>query len=474
MTTVKSSLSDDLTYEYICPDYRAYLSATESSGDPVFFTIAMQDELWCAAMNMELRALEENKTWILTTLPLGKKAIGCKWIFCKKFKSDGSVDKLKAWLVTQGYSPQFGVDYDETFAPVSKMTTVRTLLIVAAIKQWCVNQMDVSNAFLHGDLQEEVYMTLPQGYTGYGCQITPLSAGTGGVLKPRTGDMVCKSVKSLYGLKQAPRQWFAKLTSALLAYGFQQSKVDYTLFTKSCQNGDFLAILIYVDDMILAATNETVLTELKKYLHTKFHMKDLGVLSYFLGLEITPSPKGFFLCQKKYIQDMLFEMHMEHSKPHQLPMGSHIKLTNFVRKKLTSPDVFRRLVGKLIYLTITRLDISFAVQVLSQFMHEPTEDHLAAAKHVLRYFRSTPDQDILLSASSAPSLTGFCYSDWGSCCDSRKSTTGFSILLGSSPISWKAKKQSVVACSSAEAEYRARPLLVVKLFGFWLYFRILA
>ena len=298
-------------------------------------------------------------------------------------------------------------------------------------------------------------MTLPQGYTGFGCKITPHRARTGGVIRPQTGDLVCKLIKSLYGLKQAPRQWFTKLTAVLLAYGFHQSKADYTLFTKNYENGDFLALLIYVDDMILAASNETVLAELKYYLHSKFHMKDLGVLSYFLGLEITSSPKGFFLCQKKYIQDLLTEMHMNQSKPLQLPMGSHVKLTNFAGKKLSSPDVFRRLVGKLIYLTITRPDISFAVQVLSQFMHAPTEDHMAAAKHVLRYLRSTPDLGILLSANSSPTLTGYCDSDWGSCCDSRKSTTGFCILLGSAPVSWKVKKQTVVARSSAEAEYRA-------------------
>ena len=364
------------------------------------------------------------------------------------------MDKLKARLVAQGFSQQFGIDYDETFAPVAKMTTVRTLLSVAAIKHWCINQMDVSNAFLHGALQEEVYMALPQGYTSYGCQITPCTA-TGGVIRPKPGDMVCKLVKSLYGLKQAPRQWFSKLTSALLAYGFQQSKADYTLFTKHCDNGDFLVILIYVDDMILAATNEAAMTTLKQYLHSKFHMKDLGVLSYFLGLEISSSPTGFFLCQRKYIQDLLSDMHMEHSKPLQLPMGSHIKLTQFAGKPLTSPDVFRRLIGKLIYLTVTRPDIAFAVQILSQFMHAPTEDHLATAKHVLRYLRSTVDLGISLSASSASSLTGYCDSDWGSCCDTRKSTTGFCILLGSSPISWKVKKQSVVARSTAEAEYRA-------------------
>jgi len=365
MTAVQTSYSDDLPYESICPEYSAYLAATARSGDPSSFATAVKEELWCDAMNMELRALEDNKTWLLTPLPLGKKAIGCKWIFRTKFKSDGSVDKLKARLVAQGYSQQFGIDYDETFAPVAKMTTVRTLLTVAAIKQWCVNQMDVSNAFLHGDLQEEVYMALPQGYTSYGCKITPQYAETEGVIRPKPGDMVCKLVKALYGLKQAPRQWFTKLTSALLAYGFQQSKADYTLFTKNCKNGDFLVILIYVDDMILAATNEGAMVKLKTYLHSKFHMKDMGVLSYFLGLEITSSSTGFFLCQRKYIQDLLVDMHMEYSKPLQLPLGSHIKLTQFAGKPLSSPDIFRRLVGKLIYLTITRPDIAFAVQVLS-------------------------------------------------------------------------------------------------------------
>ena len=148
-------------------------------------------------------------------------------------------------------------------------------------------------------------------------------------------------------------------------------------------------------------------------------------------------------------------MHVLHSKPPQLPMGPHVKLTNFVGRKLNSPDVFRRPVGKLIYLTITRPDISFAVQVLSQFMHEHTEEHLVTAKHVLRYLRGTPRQGILPSSFANLSLTGFCDSNWSSCCDSEKSTTGFCILLGSSPISWKVKKKTVVGCLSVEAEDRA-------------------
>jgi len=455
MNTIRSPCSDDFTHEYLNPDFRVYLAATAHFADPVYFHTAVQDPKWCHAMNLELQALEHNHTWDITSLPPGKKAIGCRWIYRTKFKSDGSVDKFKARLVAQGYSQQFGIDYDETFAPVAKMTTVRTVLAVAAVKHWHVSQLDVSNAFLHGELQEEIYMALPLGYTHYGCKITPSDSVPGGVHKPTTGEKVCKLLKALYGLKQAPRQWFTKLTSSLKAYGFQQSRADYTLFTKLCATGDFLTVLIYVDDMILTASSTNALAELKTYLQSQFHMKDLGSLTYFLGLEVTSSSKGFFLCQKKYTQDLLQEMHMLHSKPLSLPMGSHVKLTKYEGRKLHSPDTYRRLVGKLIYLTITRPDISFAVQVLSQFMHEPTETHMAAAKHVLRYLNATPAQGILLSSCSSLSLSGYCDSDWGSCCDSRKSTTGFCVLLGASPISWKVKKQSVVARSSAEAEYRA-------------------
>ena len=163
MTTIGSPLSDDLSLEFVNPDYRVYMTATSHSTDPLHFHIAVQDEKWCHAMNLELQALENNHTWVITPLPPGKKAIGCKWIYRTKYKSDGSLDKYKARLVAQGYSQQFGIDYDETFAPVAKMTTVRALLAVAAVKKWYVHQMDVSNAFLHGDLQEEVYMMLPQG-----------------------------------------------------------------------------------------------------------------------------------------------------------------------------------------------------------------------------------------------------------------------------------------------------------------------
>ncbi|GKD78191.1 cysteine-rich receptor-like protein kinase 8 [Tanacetum coccineum] len=202
-------------------------------------------------------------------------AIACHWIYKTKLKADGSLERKKARLVIIGNRQRKGVDYGETFAPVAKMVTVKALLVVAAMKGWDLCQMDVSNAFLHGDLFEEVYMQMPQGYVGQGENVQDKTSST----------LVCKLKKSLYGLKQAPRQWFAKLSSALLSFGFVQSKADYSLFTKS-DKSSFTAILVYVDDLLIIGSSPSEIQSLKSQLSSHFHMKDLGELSYFLGLEI--------------------------------------------------------------------------------------------------------------------------------------------------------------------------------------------
>ena len=269
--------------------------------DPAAFQEAIQDPKWYEAINLELRALEANGTWVLTDLPPGSKAIGCKWIFKTKFHSDGTLDKYRARFVVQGYRQRAGIDFSGTFAPAAKMTTVRTLLAVVAIKGWHTCQMDVSNAFLHGDLYEEVYMHLPQGYTSSCCVISPLSHKI--VSVPGSGKM-CKLVKSLYGLKRAPRQWFAKLSTALVSFGFVQSKADYSLFTKQVQ-GKFTAILANVDDMVVIGNEPQEILKLKHQLSSQFHMKDLGDLRYFLGLEIVRTSQDLFVSQKMYVQDLI-------------------------------------------------------------------------------------------------------------------------------------------------------------------------
>jgi len=255
-------------------------------------------------MQKEIQALEDNGTWEISDLPPGKKALGCKWVFKIKYNSDGSVERYKARLAILDNHQVEGIDFTETFAPVAKMVTVRVFLAVAAARQWELHQMDVHNAFLHGDLQEEVYMKMPPGF-----QVT----------SPKK---VCHLRKSLYGLKQAPRCWFAKLSKALQEYGFRQSYSDYSLFTLHHEDIR-LNVLVYVDDLIISGNDHEAIVKFKTYLSECFHMKDLGTLKYFLGIEVARNPEGIFLCQRKYALDILSEVGLLGAKPASIPVEQH-------------------------------------------------------------------------------------------------------------------------------------------------------
>ena len=316
----------------------------------------------------------------------------------------------------------------------------------------------MKNAFLHGELDEIVYMKLPPGYEGQGFRFDIHAEGEnlGSSIQP---GKVCRLLKSLYGLKQAPRQWFAKLSSVLKGNGFTQSKTDYSLFTKH-QNGSFVAILAYVDDLILTGNDLNLIKAEKLRLSLEFKMKDLGELRYFLGIEVDRSSAGIFLSQRKYIDDILKQYNMKGCRPLKLPMDTHTKLLSNAGDTLSHPEIYQKLIGKLIYLTLTRPDISYTVHVLSQFMQQPTSVHLQAAKRVLRYLVGSPKQGIFLASNSAAKLQAYCDSDWAGCPNTRRSTSGYCLLLGHSPIAWKSKKQSVVARSTAKAEYRSMAMTV--------------
>lgn len=439
---------------YVTPDFKCFLAAISNNTDPTCFKEAVKHTHWQAAMNEELSALEENDTWDIVPLPSDKIAIGCKWLFKTKYNPDGSIDRHKARLVILGCRQKYGIDYMETFAPVAKMATVRALFAVVAMKGWPLFQLDVKNAFLHGELEDVVYMKLPEGYSGLGSRISTAMEASKNI---NLSNLVCKLKKALYGLKQAPRLWFLKLSLTLKDIGYIQSKSDYSLFTYT-SGEDLTIILIYVDDILITGNSEMSISSLKSVLFQQFHMKDMGPASYFLGLEITRNETGIFVSQSKYTEDLLKEFGMANSTPLKLPMDVHLKLTADKGDPLPNPHQYQRLLGKLIYLTVTRPDLTYAVHILTQFMHRPTNVHMQSAKRILRYLKGSTGQGILFAASSRAQLTAYCDSDWASCPFSRKSTSGFCILFGESPVSWKTKKQTVVARSSAEAEYRAMAL----------------
>nr|KYP52516.1 Retrovirus-related Pol polyprotein from transposon TNT 1-94 [Cajanus cajan] len=265
---------------------------------------------------------------------------------------------------------------------------------------------------------------------------------------------VFKLKKSIYGLKQASRSSFNKFSTTLLSHGYKQSKFDYSLFTKGT-NSNFIALLVYVDDIVIASPSNDVISHTKIILQKYFRLKDLGDLKFFLGLELSKSKEGIFMCQRHYTMSILEDCGMLGCKPSSIPMESNLKLTTESGTKLLDPEKYRRLIGRLLYLTISRPDICFTVHKLSQFVSNPYTDHMNATNMLLRYLKHTAGQGILFKANSDTRLHAYVDADWGSCQDSRKSTTGFCVFLGNSLVSWKSKRQQTVSKSSAEAEYRA-------------------
>jgi hypothetical protein len=294
----------------------------------------------------------------------------------------------------------------------------------------------VNNAFLHGDLQEDVYMKIPEGVT---CT---------------KSNMVCKLQKSLYGLKQASRKWYEKLTALLVREGYTQSTSDYSLFTLQ-RDHQFTALLVYVDDIILAGNSMAEFDRIKAVLDTAFKIKNLGQLKYFLGLEVAHSKEGITISQRKYCLDLLKDSGLLGCKPANTPLDTSIKLHSSSGTPYTDVSTYRRMVGKLLYLNTTRPDIAFATQQLSQFMHAPTTIHFNAACRVMRYLKNNPGQGLFFSRDSEMQLMGYSDADWAGCVDTRKSISGYCFFIGKSLNSWRAKKQANVSKSSSEAEYIA-------------------
>ncbi|PKU60143.1 Retrovirus-related Pol polyprotein from transposon TNT 1-94 [Dendrobium catenatum] len=404
--------------------------------DPTCFTTASKHKCWRDAMSAEFQALQQQGTWELVKPPSSQTILGCKWIYKTKRASDGTIARYKARLVAQGYRQEYGIDYTETFSPVAKFPTIRLFITTAVIRKWSILQLDVSNAFLHGDLNEEVYMHQPPGFRD-----------------PQYPDFVCRLHKAIYGLKQSPRQWFAKLTTHLQSLGFRHSEADPSLLVYA-HNSHLIYFLIYVDDILVTGSNSKLIADLLLSLQQQFQIRNLGPLTYFLGIQAASTSTGYHLHQTKYAVDILNRAGMANCNPVLTPFPSKMSLDDKAMTAFENPEFYRHLVGSLQYLTITRPDLAYAVNKLCQFMHSPLCHHFHALKHLLRYIKGTVDLGLPITGHSS-TLSAYVDSDWAGDPTDRKSTTGYCLFIGDTPLSWCVKKQPTVAKSSTEAEYRA-------------------
>jgi hypothetical protein len=303
----------------------------------------------------------------------------CRWIY----------EQIQSRLVAKGYAQTYGIDYEETYSLVAKMTTVRAIITMAAAKGWSLHQMDVKNVFLHGDLQEEVYMEQPPGYVD---QTHP--------------NLVCRLKKILYSLKQAPRAWSNKIGQYLVTSGFQTSNANFSLYVKKTDHG-IVVIVIYVDDLIITGNSHVDIFDLKKLLKQKFEMKDLRELRYFLSIEVIQSPKGIWLLQRQYALNKLFEYGMTSCKPISIPLEQNVRLSANERDLVKDTTMYRRIVGSLIYMTIIRPNLNYAVGVVSQFMQTPRKPHLDAVRRILRYIKHTLQCGIFYEAKNQLQVHGY-------------------------------------------------------------------
>jgi hypothetical protein len=424
--------------------------------DPVSYREAtshpIQGARWTKAIHEEFDAMKVNETWEyipIEDLPKDAKAIDSKWVFRTKLQVEGDV-RYKARLVIRGDRQTEGIDFDETFAPVAKLVSLRMLLALAAMHDWELDQMDVVTAFLNPEIDGDVYMKLPEGIHSWCSDIPPNS--------------VCKLRKALYGLKQAPRLWYRHIDQFLQSIGLQRCEYDPNVYISS----DFEAtviILLYVDDLLLFSESRSRMDHFKILLKDRFRMTDLGPARQFLGLSIIRDRKNriLFLHQRTYIENLLAKNGLSSCNGHWTPMVSGSKLrkiestsdTDCERLSLDDRRRYQSIVGSLMWLMLgTRPDLAFTVSVLSKYNAEPSKEHLTAATYCLRYLRNTSSYGIQFDGHEANSEPiGFTDSDFAGDIDDRKSTSGYVYLLGGGAISWRSRKQPLVAFSTVEAEY---------------------
>ncbi|GJY71073.1 retrovirus-related pol polyprotein from transposon TNT 1-94 [Tanacetum coccineum] len=385
---------------------------TVSRTEPKNIKEAMADSAWIEAMQEELHHGSE-----------------------KKRDEENTVIRNKARLVAKGYAQKEGIDFEESFAPVARLEAVRLFIAYAAHKSFTVYQMDVKTTFLYGPLKEEVYVNQPDGF-----------------VDPYHPDQVYRLKKALYGLKQAPRAWYDELSNFLVSKGFSKGSIDPTLFITK-HGEDILLVQIYVDDIIFGSTNPKLSKRFEKLMHNKFEMSMMGELKFFLGIQIHQSPRGIFINQAKYAQEILKKHGMTSCDSIGTPMA-----TKHLDADLSGTPVdqtkYRSMVGALMYLTASRPDIVHATCYCARYQAKPTEKHLTAVKRIFWYLKDSINMGLWYPKDTGFELTAFSDSDHAGCLDSRKSTSGgIQFIGGDKLVSWSSKKQDCTSMSLAEAEY---------------------
>nr|GEX83123.1 putative reverse transcriptase, RNA-dependent DNA polymerase [Tanacetum cinerariifolium] len=334
-----------------------------------------------------------------------KKTGGCRWIFTINYKPDGTIERYKARLVAKGYTQTYKIDYSETFSHVSKINTIRVLFSIAANKGWPLHQFDVTMPSCMENLRRKSIWT-PSG--------------------------ICRKFESKRSVS------------------FEEILI-WTEAVSSSLGKLVTCLIIYVDDMIITGNDEEEMTRLRTNLFKEFEIKDLGRLKYFLRIEVLRSKQGIFICQKKYVLDLLVETGMIDCKPMDTPMMVNQKLYMKEKAKLAGKGMYQRIVGKLIYLSHTRPDIAYAVGVVSQFMHQPQTSHMKAVLRIIRYLKGTLGHGVLFKANGHLETQVYTDADWAGDKGNRRSTSDYFTLVGGNRVTWRSKKQKVVALSSAEA-----------------------
>jgi len=418
-------------------------------------------EDWNRAIASELKSIIKNDAWEMVPRPDTGKILGSRLVLRHKFAQDGTVERYKARIVAKGFAQVPGVDFDDTFAPVARLESIRLIASLAAKHQMKIYHFDVSTAFLNGTLKETVYMESPT-HIEEGLRILKETEPPKSYVRQRAsqiirelkkGDRVCLLKRALYGLRQAGRCWYETLAEKLLSFGAKKSTADPCVFIK--RNKEIMIIATYVDDIIVACKESSSVDELYKHLANDLEMKNLGEISSCLGMEFKQNNGDICITQRNYTESVLNRFEMANATP-AIPLEPNCKIDKANKKEANeSKRPYQELIGSLMYLAVsTRPDIAHAVNFLSQFNTCHEEKHWSAAKRILRYLRGTIDHGLNYS-EKGEEIKGYADADWANDGTDRRSYTSYVFVSSGCPISWASRKQKTTALSSTEAEYMA-------------------